>query len=462
MDILLTHGYFLAEDSIELKIMRPYPPLGILYISSYLKSKNFDVEIFDSTFSSKAEFFKKIKTDKPNIVGVYCNLMTKLNVLPMIKFLKEQNVTVILGGPEPAQYARNYLDYGADFVVSGEGEQTLEELIPILQSEDFDKLPQVKGITFKDVSGSFCQNEQREQLADLDLLPLPDRESIDIPKYVRTWRQNHGFGAVSLITARGCPFHCKWCSHEVYGRTHRRRSPEKVIEEIERIKSLYFPDFLWYADDVFTINRKWLFEFEEKMKAANLKFPFECISRADRMNEEIVSSLANLGCRKVWIGSESGSQKILDAMSRGVKVEQVRDAMLLAQNKGIQTGMFLMWGYEGEEIEDIEATIKHVKETNPDTFLTTLSYPIKGTTYFKDIEEKIFTNKNWEERTDRNLNVEGRFSKRFYKFVDRRLNGEVSLHRLKKNNSKDYFQIAKAFVNSHVGKLGMNFYRIKN
>ncbi len=193
-------------------------------------------------------------------------------------------------------------------------------------------------------------------------------------------------GSVSLICARGCPYTCTWCSRSVYGDTHRRRTVANVVGEIELIRERYNPDMLWFADDVFTMHHKWFHQFHEEMKRRNLRIPFECISRADRLSEEILQKISELGGFRIWYGSESGSQRILDAMERKVSVAEIRTITKLAQKYGIKAGLFVMLGYPGEEIRDIEATVEHLKETNPDTFLSTVAYPIKGTKFYRQVE----------------------------------------------------------------------------
>ena len=191
------------------------------------------------------------------------------------------------------------------------------------------------------------------------------------------------------------PIQCRWCSHQVFGQTHRRRNPLLVVDEVEWLLKTYSPDMVWVSDDVFTIHHGWIRDYAAEMRRRGLHIPFECISRADRLNDEMLDLLAELGCFRVWIGSESGSQRILDAMDRGVKVEQVQQAVALSRERGIESGMFLMWGYEGEEIEDIEATITACQHSQPDIFFTTVSYPIKGTPYYKKVADRLVQLKPW-------------------------------------------------------------------
>ncbi len=455
MDILLTHGYFLHEDPHELKVMKPYPPLGILYISSHLKARGFDVGLYDTTFSTMEEWRAYIAKTRPLIVGIYANLMTKLNVIPMIAWCKQAGAAVIVGGPEPPHYAEQFLDRGADVVVTGEGEHTLEELIPALSRFGPHGLHDIAGVVFRDEMGVTHKNPPRGQIKKLDDQPFPDRELIDIQRYVDTWRTHQGVGSVSLITARGCPYTCKWCSHSVFGNTHRRRSPENVLAEVELLIERYKPDQFWYADDVFTIHRGWTLKYAQLLKERGIKIPFECISRADRLDTEVIEALAGMGCDRLWIGSESGSQQVLDAMDRKTRVEDVQAKTHLLRKAGIKTGMFIMLGYEGEEVSDIEATVDHLKKADPDLFLTTVAYPIKGTPYYHEIESRVIETLPWDNRTDRDLTVAGRHSRRFYSYATRWMVNEVGLHKMRRSRTGSLPRLTKAYINSRIGRLGM-------
>ena len=424
MRLLLTHGYFLEEDAKEQEIMKPYAPLGLLYLSAHLRSKGCDVEVYDSTFGGKAELFGLLEAEPRGVLGIYGNLMTRSNVVAIAGRARACGWRVVLGGPEPANYAAEYLAAGADVIVTGEGELVLERLMA--GGMDPERWPDVAGIVYRAEDGSIVRNPAAPLIADLDAQPWPDRERIDIPKYLAAWRGRHGKGSVSVITARGCPYHCTWCSHSVYGKTHRRRSPRGVADEVEWILRTYNPEMLWMADDVFTIHHGWLFEYAAEMRRRGIRIPFECITRADRVNPRVAATLAELGCFRVWIGSESGSQRILDAMQRGVTVEQVRSAVALAKANGIETGMFLMWGYDGEEISDIEATVEHVRNCRPDVFFTTVSYAIRGTPYHDRVESRLVNIAPWETSTDREPPIRGRHSRRFYRSADELLRRSVA------------------------------------
>jgi len=439
-DLLLTHGYFLYEDPKEMQILKPYVPLGLLYICSYLRAKGFHVDVFDTTFSSTEELKRHLATERPSVLGIYANLMTRKKVVEILEAARLAGWKTVVGGPEPGAYIREYLEAGADVVVLGEGEATMEELLLALQCKSDTALRSISGIAFLDDSGRLRQTSPRAQIADIDAVPWPARDAVDIRRYMDTWRGAHGQDSLSFITARGCPYHCRWCSHQVFGKTHRRRKAANVVDEVEWLLNHYQPDMMWIADDVFTIHHGWLRAYAAEMRKRGLHIPFECITRADRLNAESADLLAELGCFRLWIGSESGSQKILDAMERGVTVEQVQTAILLCKSRGIQTGMFLMWGYQGEELEDIEATITHVKTSDPDVFFTTVAYPIKGTPYYENSVNSLVQLKPWRQSSDRELLLRSRRSPEFYGFADRLLQNEVQLARLQRAGSNEEAQ----------------------
>lgn len=450
MDLLLTHGYFLHEDPKELQTFKPYAPLGILYICSHLRSRGFDVEVFDSTFRSRGDLLAELQSRPPSVLGIYATLMTRRNVVQIIEAAKEAGWTTIVGGPEAGPYSREYLSNGADFVVIGEGEITLEELLTAIRSGS--KVENIDGIAYLEANGEVHHTNPRAQIRDLDAQPWPSRDAVNIEEYVGCWRKHHGVGSVNLITARGCPYKCRWCSHHVFGMTHRRRNPVKVVDELEVLIQRYQPDIGWIADDVFTIHPGWLFQYAAEMKRRELRLPFECISRADRIDERVADTLAELGCFRVWIGSESGSQRILNSMQRGVTLNQVQHATNLCRERGIQTGMFLMWGYEGEELQDIEATIEHVKRASPDVFFTTVAYPIKGTPYFEEVSERTVSVDEWRHTSDREIRIRGRHSRNYYHFADELLRSEVELQRQRlTGNLSNVDELKQRIVDARIG-----------
>lgn len=465
MSVLLTHGYFLADDVKEQSIMRPYAPLGILYISAYLEQHGIANEVFDTTFSTKPKFRNHLDTYNPRIVGIYANLVTKLNVLENIQYIRENlpETKIILGGPDVRYNAKNYLKAGADFIVMGEGEATMLELVQTIYTHtdnislQKETLTQIRGIAFLD-NDNVIETPERDKLKDLDQLPIPNRKKIDLHLYLDAWKKFHGSNAISVSTMRGCPYTCKWCSRAVYGLSYRRRSPEKVVEELEQIKKEYNPDALWFVDDVFTISHKWLTAFRDELQKKNILIPYECITRADRMNEEVIMMLKETGCFRVWIGAESGSQRVIDLMDRRVDVNQVRDMIKLTKKHGIQTGTFIMLGYPGETEADIEETIQHLKESDPDHFTITVAYPIKGTELYQEVEAAQTANLDWSTTTDRQIDFERMYSRKYYDYAVTRVISEVNYFKARNRNQNK--SAIKLKVKSAMAKVAMNWQKI--
>jgi anaerobic magnesium-protoporphyrin IX monomethyl ester cyclase len=430
MKVLLTHGYFLSEDPKEREIMRPYVPLGILYLSAWLKRKRIDTAVFDTTFSTPQALQDYLRTHRPPFVGIYVNLMTKKNVLAIIRFIRGEeslkHTRIILGGPEVRYHDERLLRYGADFIVYGEGEQTMEDLVTTLDSAFNPFLDTIDGIGFINMRGEMVRTKEREKMKDIDRLPFPDRKAIDLDLYFKAWKGRHGQSAASISTMRGCPYTCKWCSRGVYGLSYRRRSAALVVEELEWVQANYAVDTFWFVDDVFTISHKWLGEFVAALEAAEVKVRYECITRADRMNEEVIDLLAQSGCFRVWIGAESGSQRVLDAMDRRVDADKVRAMIQAAQAKGIQAGTFIMLGYPGETEADIVETVDHLALSAPDLFTITVAYPIKGTALYEEVEAQLTTDLSWEEGSDRDLDFPRTYPRRYYDHAVRWVFNEVN------------------------------------
>jgi len=469
MKVLLSHGYFLEEDAAEQKIMMPYPPQGLLHLQAYLARHQIPSAIFDTTFSSFDEMASRLRQARPDILGLYCNLVTRINIVKILRFIREEKnlegTLIVLGGPDVRHHREEYLSAGADVCVIGEGEEALRELIDWAMERlgDWAKLKEMKGIAFKvegemvrrDVIsthrdeiyasdnayfGNFSDEElvkrdvistpDRPFIKNLDSLPFPDFDQVPVEKYLYAWKKHHGYTSLTFSTMRGCPYSCRWCSKAVFGNTYRRRSPAPVVTELARLKAKYGPDQYWFVDDVFTISKKWLQEFRDELRKQQVAIRYECITRADTMDDETIRLLVDTGCRRLWIGAESGSQKVLDRMDRRVKAEQVREMIIKSREAGIETGTFLMLGYPGETLEDIRETLRHLQLSLPDLMTLTMAYPIKGTAFYEEvasglrIKGKQYDDENvlrgpWETYSDRELEYPRPYPDRFYKHAVR-------------------------------------------
>ena len=352
------------------------------------------------------------------------------------------------------------LKHGADYVVIGEGENTLLELIKTLDTKKIEDLSKVNGIGYINFDGAVFTPE-RSLISNLDDLPFPNREGINIKDYQKAWKERHRQDAVSVSTMRGCPYTCRWCSRAVYGLSYRRRSPKKVVEELRSIKKNYNPDSIWFVDDVFTVSHIWLNEFNEELKKQNVKINYECITRSDRMNEEVLRLMKESGCFRVWIGAESGSQRVIDAMDRRINVSQMREMIKLTKKKGIEAGTFIMLGYPGETERDIEETIDHLKKSNPDHFTITVAYPIKGTEFYQEIETKQIGDFSWEKQTDRERDFKRTYPRKYYKHAVQRVHSEFNYYKLRSENRSYLIPAIKFKMKSILAKARMQIEKAK-
>ncbi len=464
MSIVFTHGYFLQDDPKEQEIMRPYPPLGILCISAWLEKHGLDNEVFDTTFSDKNTQRSFLEARRPAIIAIYTNLMTKINVIELMRYLKNSEILkeslIVLGGPDVTYNTDNYLQAGADVLVIGEGEQTMLELaqgVGTGRRKDFFDIP---GLVYKDIQGNIIRTAARKKIPDIDELPVPNRHKIDLGRYLEVWKKHHGQSTVSVSTQRGCPYTCRWCSTAVYGQSYRRRAPSVVVDELQHLAETYSPDLFWFVDDVFTVSHKWLREFRDELQRRGLAIRFECITRADRLNPEVIGVLKECGCFRVWIGAESGSQRIIDAMDRRVDVHQVREMIREAKKNGIEAGTFIMLGYPGETEQDIRHTMEHLRRSDPDLFTITIAYPIKGTGLYEEVEARMTARPDWEESTDRDLDFQRTYPRKYYDYAVRWVVNSVHLHRQRSAGRVWTPTALKLLLKAGAARLGMRLNRV--
>jgi radical SAM superfamily enzyme YgiQ (UPF0313 family) len=463
MHVLLSHGYFLDEDLKEQAIMKPYPPLGLLYLAAWLDLHGVENEVYDTTFSSKSAFYAHLLEKRPRIVALYTNLSTKPDLIRIMRFIRSQeslrDSLIVLGGSDVAYNIGDYLACGADLIVIGEGEQTMLEVALTVDGGDHADFSHIPGLAYRLPDGSVFKTAPREKLRDLDRLPFPARHKIDHQVYLDLWKKRHGYNTMSISTQRGCPYTCRWCSTAVYGQSYRRNNPKNVVDEIESLQKNYDFDIIWFVDDVFTINYKWLGEFRDELARRNIRIQFECTTRSDRLNAEVVKMLKDCGCFRVWIGAESGSQRIIDAMDRRVDVSQVRDMIRAAQQEGMETGTFIMLGYPGETDADIRETLQHLKAANPDFFTITIVYPIKGTGLYEEVQTRTMATLPWAETTDRDIDFKRTYPRRYYYYAVRWVVNAASWH--KAGTSGKQFSISglKYFVKTCAARAGMLWWR---
>ncbi len=426
-DILFGQSYYLKFDPKLWQAMQPYPPLGTLYAASVARQQGFTVALFDAMLAeSEAEWqaalvqhlprFAIIYEDSFNYLSKMCLLAMRDAAFAMVKMAKAQGCTVILCGSDASDHAEAYLQAGADFVLLGEGEETLVELLEVLDGRSAAPFSQIVGLAYKE-GAQLCQNPRRPVLRDIDALPWPAWDLVDVEKYRQIWLTRHGYYSMNLVTTRGCPYHCNWCAKPIWGQRYNVRTPHDVAAEMRWLQETYQPDHIWFVDDILGLKPGWWPEFAAEVAAEQVNLPFKCLSRADLIVRQAdnVSALKEAGCDIIWLGAESGSQKILDAMEKGTTVAQIRQATQQLKAAGVRVGFFLQFGYPGETRADIEQTLQLVRDCLPDDIGISVSYPLPGTRFHERVANQLGTRQNWVDSADLAMMYQGAFPTEFYR-----------------------------------------------
>ena len=430
--ILFGQSYYLRFDPKLWDAMMPYPPLGTMYAASTVRAKGYDVALFDAMLAdSEDEWAKSLDEHQPkyaiifednfNYLSKMCLLRMREAAFTMIKMAKQRRCTVIMCGADATDHYAEYLEQGADYVLLGEGEETLAELLSQLSAGK--DASQVIGLA----SNLTLHPSRRPDISNLDSLPFPAWDLIDIQKYKEMWLDRHGYYSMNMVTTRGCPYHCNWCAKPIWGQRYNSRSPENVAAEMKWLKEHFEPDHIWFADDIFGLKPNWVERFSELLRENDSVIPFKCLKRADLVTEKTALALAKAGCKTVWLGAESGSQKILDAMDKGDKVEDIYQAAELLHKNKIEVGFFLQFGYPGETWDDVQMTLKMVRECAPDDIGISVSYPLPGTKFFERVKMELGEKQNWVDSNDLAMLYHGPFPQEFYRILHGRVHHEFRL-----------------------------------
>ncbi|MDP1544574.1 MAG: radical SAM protein [Anaerolineales bacterium] len=440
--ILFGQSYYLRFDPKLWDAMMPYPPLGTLYAASYIRERGYDVALFDAMLAeSETEWAKSLDEHKPHYAVIFednfnylskmCLLRMREAAFTMIGMAKERGCVVILCGADATDHYDQYLQRGADYCLLGEGEETLGELLDQLSAGEEAKLNAILGLAYKSPSSnpSMLNNPRRPDITNLDKLPFPAWDLVDVQKYKAIWLERHGYFSMNMVTTRGCPYHCNWCAKPIWGQRYNSRSPENVAAEMKWLKENFAPDHIWFADDIFGLKPNWVERFAELLREYDAVIPFKCLKRADLVNEKTARALADAGCKTVWLGAESGSQKILDAMDKGDKVEDIYRAAELLHVNGIEVGFFLQFGYPGEMWKDVQKTLKMVRECAPDDIGISVSYPLPGTKFHERVKLELGEKQNWVDSDDLAMLYRGPFPQEFYRILHGRVHHEFRMRR---------------------------------
>jgi anaerobic magnesium-protoporphyrin IX monomethyl ester cyclase len=439
-DVLLASANYMALDSKQLRKRRPYPPLATLYAASTLRQAGLSVSVFDATLAPSEEaFFSHLAGARPRIVTLYednFNFLSKMCLgrmreaaQAMARASREAGARVLAAGPDVTDRPALYLDHGVDYALVGEPDHTLVELARILLGRQAGDPETVAGIA---VTGGGPAEPVRRTVPrpperDPDVFPPPAWDLVDLEAYRSVWLEAHGRFSLNLATTRGCPFHCNWCAKPIWGQRYAIHSPGRVAEEMAHLKRQFRPDHVWFADDIFGLRPAWVVDFARELGARGGRLPFTVQTRADLLTPESVRALADAGCEDVWLGAESGSQRILDAMEKGTTVDDVVTARWRLAEAGIRANFFLQFGYPGETFHDILATVRLVRDLLPDDIGISVAYPLPGTRFYDRVREELGRKTNWTDSDDLEMLFRGPYQTALYRRLHGLLHDELTI-----------------------------------
>lgn len=437
-DVLFTHAYHLAYDPKQWERAQPYPPLGTLYAAAAAREKGFRVAVFDSMLEDpEIGFARSLEKNRPRVVVVYedsFNFLSKMCLLrsrelswKICAAAKAGGAIVVAHGSDAADHAEEYLNQGFEAVLLGDGEETVCDLLDAILLRGQTTEWKIQGLAWRSSSsGRVVRTETRLPQRDLSLLPLPARDLADISAYADVWKRSTGYVSTNVVASRGCPFRCNWCAKPIFGNSYSLRPAESVAFEISELKRNYGIEHIWFADDIFALNATWTEKFADSMLQYGAVLPFKIQARADLMRPGTVANLKRAGCSEVWMGVESGAQSVLDAMDKGLRVESVAVARELLSSHGIRACYFLQFGYPGEGLKEIEATIDLVRSTQPDDIGVSVSYPLPNTTFYQRVHEQLGEKRNWVDSAELSMMFCSAYSTEFYRSLRNALHFEVA------------------------------------
>jgi anaerobic magnesium-protoporphyrin IX monomethyl ester cyclase len=440
--VLLAHSYFLSYDAKQVSKMKPYPPLATLITASVLRERGHDVHFFDAMLSDGVEeFVRLVQEVRPSAVGIFednFNFLTKMctvrmreAALTMIEAARSVGARVALNGSDVSDRPALYLAAGADAIVVGEVEETAAELFDAWAADRDAPLEGIAGLVLPatDGPGEVRKTGPRTRTRELDALPFPAVDLVDVERYRAAWTGAHGRLSWNMVTSRGCPYRCNWCAKPIFGSLYTQRSPAIVAAELHYLRQHVAPDHIWFADDIFGLTAPWIESFAREVTALGARTPFMIQSRANLMKPATVAALREAGAEEVWIGVESGSQRILDAMDKGTRIDQIRTATQALREHGIKTGWFIQLGYLGEEWDEILLTRDLIREERPDEIGVSVSYPLPGTGFYEIVKRQLGDKHNWNDSGDLSMMFAGTFDTGFYREIRDLLHAEVDAYR---------------------------------
>ncbi|HEU5442724.1 MAG TPA: radical SAM protein [Steroidobacteraceae bacterium] len=442
LSILLGHSYFLRLDRKQWKRAKPYPPLATLQVAARLRALGHRVQFFDAMLAEGiGEYERKLAALEPRLVILYednYNFLTKMCLrrmraaaCRMIAVARHAGARTIVAGSDATDAPDAYLAAGADAVIAGEGIEALQALLARLEAS-----PSIGGADLvRGVMGATAHGSERASGHPGPMrippargeLPSPAWDLIDIERYRAVWHRAHGRFSLNMAASRGCSFRCAWCAKPIWGNHYLQRPAAEVAAEMIRIKRELAPDHIWFADDIFGFRVDWVREFGACLAASGGAIPFTIQTRADLISERMAAALREAGCHEAWLGAESGSQRVLDAMNKGIRVTDVHAARARLGNAGIRVGFFIQLGYLGEELPDILATRELIETARPDDIGVSVAYPLPGTKFYDLVSAHLGEKDRWQASGDLAMMFQGTYTSPFYRKLRDLLHEQVRL-----------------------------------
>ncbi|TPG46817.1 radical SAM protein [Rhodanobacter glycinis] len=441
LKIQVAHSYFLRYDRKQWERGKPYPPLATIQIAALLRQMGHEVALFDAMLADGVEDYEgSLRVTRPDVVVIYednFNYLTKMCLgrmreaaCQMIAEARANGARVIVAGSDASDHPDAFLAAGAHAVLIGEGIAALVELIGRLERDPaVDIHAWVSGM-----AGVATLENGQTQLTRIGAMPPDPRvvghpawDLVDIEAYRTMWHERHGYFSLNMAASRGCPFRCNWCAKPIWGNHYNQRSAQDVAAEMSYLKQTFKPDHIWLADDIFGFRVDWVTEFAAHLSAADGPVPFTIQTRADLISERMAAALAQAGCAEAWIGAESGSQRVLDAMNKGTTVADLITARARLGEHGIRVGFFIQLGYLGEQLADLLATRELLAQAAPDDIGVSVSYPLPGTKFYEQVKAQLGPKTHWQDSGDLAMMFRGAYDSDFYRCVRDLLHEQVAI-----------------------------------
>lgn len=444
LSILIGHSYFLRFDKKQRERAKPYPPLATLQVAGMLRQAGHRVALFDAMLADGLDDYRRLLRDhEPQLVLLYednFNFLSKMCLgkmrragCEMIEAARRAGARVIAAGADASDAPEPYLRAGADLVLLGEGLSALAQLLARLEARpDAPGEELAHGLTglalLVDGAPRIIKGGYTPSTPQHDELPAWDL--VDIESYRSVWLAAHGYFSLNMAASRGCPFRCTWCAKPIWGNRYLQREPAAVAREMSHLKRTYHTDHVWFADDIFGLRADWISEFARLVHADGGAIPFTIQTRADLISERMAAALREAGCQEAWIGAESGSQRVLDAMHKGTEVGEILRARQRLKAAGIRVGFFIQLGYLGEQLPDILATRELLEAALPDDVGVSVSYPLPGTKFYELVKAQLGPKTHWQESDDLDMMFHGTYTSEFYRTIRNLLHERVTLETL--------------------------------